>query len=425
MLTLINTVSKIALQQVELQGKLLVPPSKSDSQRAMLCGALAKGTSILENIGQSDDEKAMLQLIQDLGRTVSYEDGKVIISGNISLSESKHLRVGESGLTTRLMAGVSAAFDVPITLDGEGSILRRSLDFWVTNLPKFDVKVHSKEGFLPLTIQGPYLKNKAEVDGSQSSQNISGLLIGLTYAGNGFELEVKNLVSLPYLDMTLHTMNTFGVSVAVQDSHYSLESGVNFKGTNYTVESDWSSAAFWVVAGALGHNIILSGLNKTSLQADKKILDIVASVGAQVNWLDNELHIRKQALNCFTSDLTHCPDLFPIVALLATQCSGTSVLKGVTRLKDKESNRALAIQEELGKLNAAIHLDGDDMFVSGPTILRGVPVQAHNDHRIAMMLAIGSTISTGIVELSGINSVSKSYAEFWIHFQELKKIYHL
>lgn len=416
-----NKVSSLSLLPGKMCGEIHVPPSKSDTQRALICAALASGDSLLENVGTSEDERAMLQLIQDLGRTIEQRGNQLSISGKLNIDHPIELHVGESGLTTRLITGVSASFNIPITLKGKGSILKRSMNFWMETLPKFGVKVESQNNLLPLTIKGPFKVYQAQVDGSQSSQTISGLLLGLAHLGKGCHLQVNNLVSQPYLLMTLHTMSCFGVNVYVDGNNYSIENRSAFKASHYTIESDWSSAAFWVVAAALGHKIILGGLNPTSLQADREIIKIVELAGGHVEWKDDKLHVsKKKDLKGFEADLTHCPDLFPIVALLASQCSGKTTLTGVHRLADKESDRSKAIQEEFAKMGVNIAVSGDQMEIIGPCTLNSAQVDAHHDHRIAMMLAISATISTGIVDLSGFDSVAKSYPQFWIHYQGLK-----
>lgn len=417
--------SKLLVNPTKLKGTLLVPPSKSDGQRALLCAALASGKSVLKHVGTSDDEQVMLQLIKELGKQVQVYADRIELDGEINPKKSSTLQVGESGLATRLIIGVIASFEGSHTIEGKGSILNRSLYFWLDVLPKFGVVVDAKEQFLPLTIHGCYQLNHGVVDGSQSSQNISGLLLGLANAGNGFEIQVENLVSVPYLKMTLETMKAFGIAVEKEGNLYSLKPGIRFKATQYTVESDWSSAAFWIVAGALGHQLVLTGLNPESLQADREILRIVTAAGAEVNWESSNLQIKAKKLEAFEADLTHCPDLFPIVALLASQSKGISKLKGVHRLKEKESDRSMAIQQEFEKMALNCTVEGDFMLIQGSNKPSGSRVYAHGDHRIAMMLGIAATLSTDGLEIDGAEHVAKSYPDFWRHLEVLSSSSHL
>lgn len=409
--------TEIELQPGILSGIVAAPASKSDGQRAILCAALANGTSRISGLGVSDDEQAMLEIARVLGRKVTIGNHETIISGELSIQSDLTLNAGESGLASRLIAGASAAFDQAITVTGKGSLLNRPMTFWQQTLPQFGVEVHTKNGFLPLKIRGPYQNFEGDADGSQSSQYISGLFIGLALAGKGFRIRVRDLVSAAYLEMTLQTLSRFGIPVSRDGDLYELKAGQQFRPTDYSVDTDWSGASFWLIAAALGHSIGISGLNKNSLQADVAVLEALRLAGCQVIDENETIRIKTGELIAFSFDATNCPDLFPILAVLATQCKGTTVLKGVHRLKHKESDRAAAIQQELGKMGAQIRISGDEMEIPGPVKLRGADPDSHSDHRMAMSLAIASTIAGSPSVLSGAESVSKSYPEFWKEFK--------
>lgn len=401
-----------------LSGNISAPASKSDGQRAILCAALANGTSCINGLGASDDENAMLEIARALGRKVTIGNSATIISGELSISDELTLHAGESGLASRLIAGVAAAFDKQITITGEGSLLRRPMDFWLNTFPEFGIEIETENGLLPLKIHGPYRKLKAEVDGSHSSQYISGLLIGLAFSGKGFRIRVKNLVSAAYLRMTLQTLRRFGIDVSYSGEVYELVPDQRFQPVDYTVDTDWSSASFWLVAAALGHPLSVVGLNPKSLQADVAVLEALRLAGCQVVHENEVIRIKAGKLTAFQFNATDCPDLFPILAVLATQCTGTTILRGVHRLKNKESDRALAIQRELGKMGAEIVISGDEMRIPGPVKLGGANLDSHRDHRIAMSLAIASTVADRPCILAGAESVSKSYPGFWREFKE-------
>lgn len=404
-------------------GEIVVPASKSDGQRALLCAALASGVSKISGLGISKDEQAMLTAIQALGAEVLEREHTLYITGMRKPEKSVTLHAGESGLGFRLLCGTAGAFSVPVTLTGSGSLLARPMAFWDEVFPKLGVSVTSNRGFAPLTICGPYRVGNAQADGSASSQYISGLLIGLVKSGLAISLEANNLVSGAYVDMTLETMRAFGVTVYRSGNTFSYPHAGSFRAAEYRVEADWSSAGYWLVAAALGHSIVVRGLNQQSKQADKALLEVLVSSGCTLHWEENRLQVTppEAGLKAFDFDAGNCPDLFPALVVLASQCAGTSRISGVGRLRHKESDRAASLQDEFKKMGLAIEISGDVMEIPGTTALMGAVVDAHNDHRIAMCLAIAATIASGETTISDAACVSKSYPEFWEHLDKLTK----
>jgi 3-phosphoshikimate 1-carboxyvinyltransferase len=402
-------------------GTILIPSSKSDCQRALLAAGLSKGTSILHHVGLSNDEQAMLNTIKQLGaEVVSMGNHTYSIKGIQHFPIKNEIHVGESGLGVRLLSSVVAAHSGVHTLIGHGSLKQRPLPFFESVLPQFSATVKSNEGFVPLEITGPMKGNKVEVDGSQSSQYISGLLMALPLIEGDTELIVHNLNSIPYLQMTLDTLRKFGIQIEEKDyTYFKIKGNQQYQSTTYTIESDWSSASYWLVASALGMDITLSGLVEDSLQADKALLTALENANCQIKQKDGAIRIDGNNRKAFEFDATHCPDLFPALVTLAASCVGTTKIKGVGRLEHKESNRGIVLQKEFLKLGLKIELEGDYMFIHGTNQLKGGKTESHEDHRIAMCLAIAAFIADNPIEIGGAEAVNKSYPAFWDHLENL------
>ena len=402
-----------------LSGKISIPSSKSDSQRALLAAALSSGTSIIANVGQSDDEQNMLKNIQLLGAEVRIHQDNIEIKGIDNFPKQLDLNVGESGLGLRLLTSICAAHEGMHRIFGEGSILTRDHSFFEQYFPTMGVDVASNGGKLPLEISGQLKSGKYTVDGSQSSQYISGLLMAFPLLNGDTELIVDDLKSKPYVDMTVDTLKAFGISVQEEGNHYLIRGNQTYQPTNYIVESDWSSASYWLVAAALGHELELTGLNLESKQADLAMLQALKNANCHVHSSNNSIHIDGTARKAFVFDATDCPDLFPAFVAFAAGCDGLSKISGVNRLKNKESDRGNVLQQEYAKLGLNIEIEGNDMIIFGGSELHGGSVDSHNDHRIAMCLGITATFINDEVELLNADAISKSYPMFWNHLDQL------
>jgi 3-phosphoshikimate 1-carboxyvinyltransferase len=403
-----------------LSGEIQVPSSKSDAQRAILCAALAKGTSTLYGLGQSDDELNMLNCVQQLGARIEYIDDTTIeLTGISEPIQSCRLHVGESGLALRLLTSVCATFNVKVELIGDGTLCDRSMEFFDDVFPSLGVEVASNFGKIPLTVCGPMKAGDVYLDNVISSQYISGLIIGLSTLKEDSFIHVKHPVSAAYIEMTIQTLKRFGVSIKSDENGYFIKGNQSFIASDYQIEADWSSASYWLLAAALGHDVQVSGLNLASKQADKAILDVLLDAGCQLTVESEMIRVTSIAEKCFFVNATSCPDLFPTLVVLASSIIGVSEIKGYSRLFHKESNRALALKTEFEKLGVHIELIDDSMFVHGTGVIHASPVHSHFDHRIAMSLAIASTIADSAMTLSNCDVVSKSYADFWVDFQML------
>lgn len=405
-----------------LKGGISAPASKSDGQRAILAAGLCTGTTRIIGVGKSDDEQAMLRNIQDLGADVQVVDEVHVIRGIQEFPDEAELNAGESGLGMRLITGVCAGQKGQFFISGEGSLLNRPQLFFEEHLTQMGVRVTSNEGFLPITVAGRMHGGIVEIDGSASSQFLSGMLMSLPLIAEDSTIIVRNLKSIPYVQMTMNTLKSFGIEVTHENyERFSIRGNQSYACGEYTVEGDWSSASYWLVAAALGHSISISGLYLQSAQADMALLRMLEEANCEVVISDEGITVNGENRSAFHADATHCPDLFPALVTLAAFCEGKSIISGVHRLKIKESNRGAALQQEFGKLGLHIEInDKDDvMIVHGGVPLHAAHVDAHNDHRIAMCLAIAASKIQGETIISGAESVSKSYPDFWKDFDAL------
>jgi 3-phosphoshikimate 1-carboxyvinyltransferase len=417
----------VTVQPSALTGEILAPASKSSMQRACAAALLRTGETIIHHPGYSNDDKAALGVIRDLGAEVSEQaDGslRVVSKGAGHGAAGITVNCGESGLGLRMFAPIIALSGEMIRVKGEGSLLSRPMDFFDEIFPKLGIKVISNKGKLPLEIQGPLQPRDIEIDGSLSSQFLTGLLLAYVAAGaKDVSIRVNNLKSKPYIDLTLQVMDHFGWKVEnrnYKEFYFADKPGGGMP--EYVVEGDWSGGAFLLVAGAIAGPIVVRGLDVRSTQADKAILQALRDSGAPLQIRADDILVGPPAglrLKAFHFDATDCPDLFPPLVALAAHAEGTTVIGGVSRLAHKESNRGLTLQEEFGKMGVGIDLVGDKMLIRGGGGVKGGTVHSRHDHRIAMACAVGALKAEGEVTIEDAEAIDKSYPDFYRHLQEL------
>ncbi len=412
-----------------VSGTITAPPSKSSMQRACAAALINNGTTIIDNAGNSNDDQAAKKIVEKLGATVDSVKNEVIITSAKHIFSTpfpeKHVIVscGESGLSLRMFVPLAALFNFDITFTGEGSILKRPIDFFDKVLPQTGVEIKTNDGLLPLTLKGPLQPKNITVDGSLSSQFLTGMLMSYAKAcTTPVSIKVKNLASKPYIDLTLDILNHFGFKV--ENDHYETftifpANPVNNHTIKYSVEGDWSNVAFLLVSGAIAGEVRVKEADINSTQGDKKIIEALESCGASIHISKKEIIVKKDKLHAFEFDATHSPDLVPPLVALASYCKGSTTIKGVNRLLHKESNRAKTLKEEFAKMNVDIELNGDIMTVKGGKQLKGGKVTSHNDHRIAMACAVAALGAKGNTIIHNAEAVKKSYPSF---YQDLKML---
>ena len=352
----------------KLKGTIQAPASKSSMQRACAAALLNRAGTTILNPGHSNDDKAALGVIAALGAALTIGEDVINVSSQGVSPAATKVHCGESGLGIRMFAPIIALSDQPITVTGEGSLVTRPMDFFDEIFPQLGIRVVSNKGKLPLEIQGPLQPKTITIDGSLSSQFLTGLLFAYAAAGaKDVSIKVDNLKSRPYIDLTLDVLKNFGWTVENRNysAFYFPGAADPAKDRSYTVEGDWSGGAFLLVAGAIAGPITIKGLDTASTQADKAIMQALKDSGATNTEMDGAITIGPAALKAFHFDATDCPDLFPPLVALASYCEGVTTIEGVSRLAHKESDRGLTLQEEFGKMGITIGLNGDSMRVNG------------------------------------------------------------
>ena len=432
-----------------------LPASKSFAQRAIIAAALAEGTSHLSGYTPCADSEAAISSAIALGASVERhpETNELFITGigpDYSKLELHEIHTGESGLLTRLMIPVAALLgNGDTTITGTGTLLNRPLSGANDIMAAFGVMLNSisehggKEVFVPVRIRGKLLPGRAEISGKGGSQLISGLLTALPLADKDSIVYVQDPKSIPYMFITVDVLRKFGINIInemeggdefLETKDWNYCSGITFKirggqrlkAADFNIESDWSSAANFMVAGAVFGSVRLGGLDTSSLQADLSIMDILVEAGASISQEETgELNVFKAPLNAISMDLNNAPDLFPPVAVLAAFCPGESRLGGIGRLSDKESNRAEAIKSMLGQMGVPARIEGDEMIIKGQAlskrILRGDLLKCGNftsnhDHRMAMALKVAELGAAGPFTIDDIDCLDKSYPSFMDDF---------
>jgi len=415
-------------------GTIHIPPSKSDSQRVLLIASLVEGTSIIRNIGKSQDELAMIEIIRQLGAIVVQKDATTLfITGTANPQFPKTLNCQESGLSLRMLMSLVAIQAKTVQLTGCGSLMKRDFSCAEKIFRQMGVQIQTHNNHLPIVVSGQLRAGIYEIDGSESSQYISGLLIAFSQINGQTILKVHNCVSVPYIQMTVACLTQFGGKISAtiannQNIEFIIEGKQRLVPIDYSIEGDWSSASYWLVASALGLDISVAGLNMRSLQADRMLYTALEQSGWMSKFNGDALLFYRGDVYWSSPkrlffDATHCPDLFPILVVLSIFNSHGGTIRGVHRLANKESNRAQSLIEEFPKLGVSIWVDhqNDTLCVESCQHIRSTKVSSNNDHRIAMCLAITSLVSGTSLTIESPEVVAKSYPSFWSDLEALKR----
>lgn len=407
-----------------LCGEVTPPCSKSYAQRALAAALLASGRTTLRGIELCRDTLSAIATIKALGAEVEIADDNTLYIDGCLKPRCLRLNVGESGLAARLFTPVASLHNEPITIEGEGTLLHRPMAMMVEPLKELGVAVRDGGGRLPIEVCGPMRGGRITVDGSMSSQFVTGLLLSLPLAERDTTIEVVGAVSTPYIDMTLETLERFGVEVMYNEGDYSqfyIEGGQSYKPVDYTIESDWSAAATIMVAAAIAGEVTIKNISTLSRQADTAICRALERAGASIIIEENTITVAHRHIEAFEFDATQCPDLFPALVALAAAAEGVSVISGIGRLRGKESDRGEVLRAEYSKLGIDIELDydADQMrIVGGP--ITAAEVDSHDDHRIAMSLAVTALRTSEEITIKNRECVAKSYPSFFDDLELLR-----
>lgn len=403
-----------------LEGNINIPPSKSLAHRAIIAASLANGRSIIKNVDYSSDILATIEGMRGLGANILVEGDTLTIDGSFPKRVKQIINAKESGSTLRFLIPISMLAEDKITFRGENNLVNRPLDVYTNIFDEKNIKYHVGQKALPLTIYDNLVPGEYRFRGDISSQFITGLLYSLPLLEEDSKIILTTpLESIGYVDLTIDVLAKFGIEIINKGySEFIIKGNQEYRAYNYTVEGDYSQAAFFLVSDALGSKITINGLNPSSIQGDKKILNDLISFGLTVSKTLTEINVCGKPKGTKIS-FKHSPDLAPALSVLASLSQGESLFIDAERLRIKESDRISSMINELTKLGARVSETLDTMSFLGVEELKGGTVDSHNDHRIAMALAIASTRAKDEVRITNAECVKKSYPNFWEDFISL------
>lgn len=402
-----------------LKGTLSVPSSKSLTHRALIAGALAKGTSTIHNVVYSDDINATIEALKQVGAKIEQNGSSVTIKGMRSIKvPNAPINCNESGSTLRFLIPILALTNKEVVFTGAHSLLKRPQTIYEDLAIQDGIEFqHTLE---KIVVNGSFKGNRYLIDGSISSQFFTGLMFALPLLDHDTYLMIDGrLESRGYIDLTIDILQQFDVTIEEIENGYFIPGKQRYKASDYTVEGDYSQAAFFLIGGTISGSIQIDNLPHESLQGDREIIDIIKQMKGQVVYTENGYIANKSETRGTTIDVSNCPDLGPIIALLAALSKGTTRIIGATRLRIKESDRIESTVNTLLALGANIKTENDVIVIHGKKALEGGEVDSHNDHRIAMMATIAATVCKNPVTIHRANAVRKSYPHFYEDFRSV------
>ncbi len=417
----------LKLTPQSLKGKINIPSSKSMGHREIICAALAQGRSSVSNVSMSKDILATKAGMEALGAKISYEEGAdkratFTIEGSAPHIVKETIDCGESGSTLRFLLPVAALSNKQVTFMGSGKLGSRPLE------PYFKIFRHQglefttgKGSNFPLSLTGPLQPGKFSLPGNVSSQFISGLLFALPLLPGISHITITTpLESQSYVALTLSALAKYGIKIEQENFlHYTIAGKQSYKNCQSQVEGDFSQAAFWLVAGILGSKIIAKGISQKSLQGDKKIIEILEKMGAKLTIEADSVTAEQTVTHSTVIDAGDCPDIIPVLAVLAAVSQGTTEIIHAERLRIKECDRLKAMATELNKIGGHVTEKPDGLIIEGVESFTGGTVDSWNDHRIAMSMAVASIKCRKPLIVQGAEAVAKSYPVFWDDFAAL------
>jgi 3-phosphoshikimate 1-carboxyvinyltransferase len=412
----------VIINPSKLSGQIKIPSSKSICHRAVICAGLSDGISNIHNVFFSQDIEATSKAMESLGVSIVEDKNTLIIKGNGQLEvKNTIIDCQESGSTLRFLIPIAAVAGKRIEFTGKGRLIERPLQPYYEIFDEKKLHYKNMNGRLPLSIDGKLMPGEYRIKGNISSQFISGLLFALPLLNGDSKIIITTpLESKPYVDLTIELLRIFSVNIENNyDNEILINGNQKYMPVDYSVEGDFSQAAFWLTAGVLGAEVVCEGLNMKSIQGDKVILEIIKNMGGKLIVEGGKVQVLPSITSGITIDASQCPDLVPILAVLATLSRGTTEIINAGRLRIKESDRLSAIASELNKIGAYIKERSDGLIIKGKESLNGGIVNSWNDHRIAMALAIATIKCRKPLIIKESECVKKSYPDFWKDFRKL------
>ena len=396
------------------RGAVAAPPSKSDVHRAVICAALSGGVCKISPVALSNDIRATIGCVEALGAEASVENDVLTVDGSaVFAKKTATLDCIESGSTLRFMIPVAAAGGVEARFTGSGSLVSRPIGLYSQILPEKGVSLEGGDG-LPLKISGKLKSGVFKVPGNISSQFISGLLFALPLLrGDSDIILTSPIQSAGYINMTIRTMEKFGIEVDVTDTGWHVRGGQRYIPSDYRTDGDWSQAAFYLVSGAVNGEITVNNLNTDSKQGDRKIAELLREFGAEVIQEADSVTVKKSDMKGIEIDASQIPDLVPALAVCASFADGVTRITNAERLRIKESDRLISTAALINSLGGEAKELPDGLVIRGSRALIGGTVKGFNDHRIVMSAAICAAGSENPIICTDALSVNKSYPGFF------------
>ena len=402
-----------------LDGILSPPPSKSHTHRAVFLASMAKGRSTISNPLMSEDILSTIRASESMGSLIRPENGKLIIDGGNLHTPMETIDAGNSGTTLRIFSGLASMFDSPVSITGDSSLQKRPMKPLLNALTQMGVMCSSNDGRAPVEIKGCARGGKVSIGGSMSSQFITSLMMVSPMLENDTEITIDGeVVSRPYLEVTASMMRKFGATVSEEGNILRIKGNTGYQPHDYSVPADFSSAAFPLVAGAIGGSVTVTDLNLDDPQGDRRILDILRSAGVSIH-IGHAITVKKSRLIGLDLSIGDVPDLFPILAVLFSTAEGTTRLHGAPQLRFKESDRIETTVKMLKNIGADIEGTDDGCIIHGKERLTGGKIENEGDHRIMMAAAVASLMCDGPVIMDNAECCSISYPTF---IEDLKSI---
>lgn len=389
----------ITIMPSKLSGKLSIPASKSCAHRALICAALADGKSVISGVSMSKDIEATIGSMTALGAEFEVNGSEITVYGITSPSEKAVIDCCESGSTLRFVIPIAAALGTEAEFIGRGRLPKRPINIFIRELGCKGVNFLTDT--MPYKTAGKLCGGTYSIEGDVSSQFVTGLLFALPLLEEDSEIVLtSHLESRPYVDITVDMLRKYGIAVEEGESFYRIKGGQKYTPHDEKIEGDYSQAAFFYVANAIGSDVELENLNAESVQGDKRILDIISQTCSD------------GSIGSFRADCSDIPDLVPILAVLAAFGSGESVIYNAQRLRIKESDRLETTAAMLNNLGGDVEVTADGLIIRPTGRMHGGTVESFGDHRIVMAAAVAATAVDGEVVIRGAEAVEKSYPDF-------------
>ncbi len=405
----------------KLHGEVIIPPSKSLSHRAIIAASLASGKSKISNVLYSNDIKATINAMRACGAKIEEFEDYLIIEGSNVIRKENIIDANESGSTIRFMIPIALVANEEVTFIGHNHLVKRPLDTFLEIFDKQGIKYERGEDYLPLKVKGGLKSGEFTVRGDISSQFITGLLYALPLLEGDSIIHISTeMESKGYIDLTIDILKMFGIEIENRNyQEFYIKGNQKYKPCDYTIEGDYSQSAFFLVANALGADIKLKAMEEKSHQGDKKIIDDMKAFGFDSKFSNGELILSGNESQGAIIDFSQSPDLGPALTVLASLSKGRSEFINASRLRIKECDRITCMKEEINKLGGNVTELQDGMIIDGVDMLHGGVVDSHNDHRVAMSLAMATLKMDGELKILNASSVSKSFPHFWKVFESL------